>query len=988
MPSGSLSMLLCMFAPFFWLLWYSFGHSMSSRKVLFMVWAAAILATGAGTWAVQSGALKGQTVPLGTFRVSAGSVQMDSNNTLQIPDSVTSVLFEWNALPGYTVYPFSVVPHAQWGNTKSPTGADTRAANGIQAISNPGTQTFFAQGYWNSPAANEVIKLVNIYQYKSGKNPIAGLGGAPLGTFRAFGENGETVDGTNTIRLPEGTRLILEWNALPGYTVYPFSVVPHAQWGNTKSPTGADTRAANGIQAISNPGTQTFFAQGYWNSPAANEVIKSINVIVYQPVCGNSAIEGNESCDDGNATAGDGCSASCTVETGFTCTGSPKSTCTRNCGNGVIGNGETCDDANSTAGDGCSATCALESGYSCPTPGQACTVVCGDGIKKGAETCDDSNTTAGDGCSASCTVEAGYSCPTAGQACQKTCGNGTKDAGEGCDDRNTASGDGCSDACALETGYACPTAGQACAPVCGDGIRTGSEACDDSNKQNGDGCSATCQPEPGFNCGSTSCVPVCGDGQKKGNEACDDGNPNGGDGCSSTCTVEAGYSCNGTTCAPTCGDRVRTGNEQCDDGNAASGDGCSSCQQEAGWTCGSTSCVPQCGDGQRKGNEACDDGNTANSDGCSASCAIDSGWTCAGAPSQCTRNGGAASSVAAPVVSSVSSVPRPASSAPASVLSVAPKVTMSVSSAPKQQSSVAVAVASAAPAASCGNGIKESGEACDDRNAAAGDGCSSSCQFEVGWICAGTPSLCAKLPAASSVAAVTQQASSLDTHTAAPMASSVFSSVPPVSPTVSSSSAALEQPQVNWTAPQWQQASAVSSVANPVLSLQLTPPPVASAQSQASLAPQAWKPVCGNGRVEIGEACDVGAQNSDRPGAICRSNCSLARCGDGIADDPQEQCDRGAANSDAPGASCTSACRVGTQTLAANTVVAPLPMVPLQVAQQALVPQVPQTTAAFLPPLPQYSYPPQTTSSGPGSIAVMAAGAAAGVGFMRRKRSR
>jgi cysteine-rich repeat protein len=43
----------------------------------------------------------------------------------------------------------------------------------------------------------------------------------------------------------------------------------------------------------------------------------------------------------------------------------------------------------------------------------------------------------------------------------------------------------------------------------------------------------------------------------------------------------------------------------------------------------------------------------------------------------------------------------------------------------------------------CGNGILEGSEACDDGNTMNGDGCSSSCMIEPGWVCAGTPSKCA-----------------------------------------------------------------------------------------------------------------------------------------------------------------------------------------------------------------------------------------------------
>jgi cysteine-rich repeat protein len=39
---------------------------------------------------------------------------------------------------------------------------------------------------------------------------------------------------------------------------------------------------------------------------------------------------------------------------------------------------------------------------------------------------------------------------------------------------------------------------------------------------------------------------------------------------------------------------------------------------------------------------------------------------------------------------------------------------------------------------SCGNIIRESGEECDDGNIVGGDGCSPSCQLEVGYRCTGS----------------------------------------------------------------------------------------------------------------------------------------------------------------------------------------------------------------------------------------------------------
>lgn len=77
-------------------------------------------------------------------------------------------------------------------------------------------------------------------------------------------------------------------------------------------------------------------------------------------VCGNGNVDAGESCDDGNTTVNDGCSAVCTVESGYSCSGEP-SVCTPNaapsvCGNGTVEAGEECDDGNLTSGDGCSGT--------------------------------------------------------------------------------------------------------------------------------------------------------------------------------------------------------------------------------------------------------------------------------------------------------------------------------------------------------------------------------------------------------------------------------------------------------------------------------------------------------------------------------------------------------------------------------------------------------------------------------------------------------
>ncbi len=90
------------------------------------------------------------------------------------------------------------------------------------------------------------------------------------------------------------------------------------------------------------------------------------------PVCGNGVVEPPETCDDGNAVAGDGCGPTCLFEI---------------CGNGYVDVGEICDDGNTIDGDGCSANCLSDE-------------TCGNGYVDTAvgEECDDGNAVDWDGC--------------------------------------------------------------------------------------------------------------------------------------------------------------------------------------------------------------------------------------------------------------------------------------------------------------------------------------------------------------------------------------------------------------------------------------------------------------------------------------------------------------------------------------------------------------------------------------------------------------
>jgi uncharacterized protein (TIGR03382 family) len=181
-------------------------------------------------------------------------------------------------------------------------------------------------------------------------------------------------------------------------------------------------------------------------------------------------------CNDDPPGAGDG-----TCESGFCNDG----VCQR-CGNNVLEAGEGCDDGNVTSGDGCNASCLIESIEvvgncplgDCPDTVTSCT--------EGSPGCPACNTmspgqTGDDSCASGFCNADGF--------CQD-CGDGDLDGFEGCDDMNNAGTDGCSATCLIES---CP-ADQSCpvAPDCTPGA-PGCNACnEDPDGATGD---ASCESD-------------------------------------------------------------------------------------------------------------------------------------------------------------------------------------------------------------------------------------------------------------------------------------------------------------------------------------------------------------------------------------------------------------------------------------------------------------------------------------------------------------
>jgi cysteine-rich repeat protein len=156
-----------------------------------------------------------------------------------------------------------------------------------------------------------------------------------------------------------------------------------------------------------------------------------------------------ELCDDGNTFTGDGCSATCQIET------------FPNCGNYIVDQGEECDDG-PRGSAACTPRCKRVPGYG----------FCGDGqlATLSGEQCDDGNSIAGDGCSPNCYLEVTSNCGDGIlQQEEEMCDNGPD---------NSTRPSACRPNCTL--------------PFCGDGIIDYNEQCEINGDLSGD-CSEMCE---------------------------------------------------------------------------------------------------------------------------------------------------------------------------------------------------------------------------------------------------------------------------------------------------------------------------------------------------------------------------------------------------------------------------------------------------------------------------------------------------------------
>jgi len=92
--------------------------------------------------------------------------------------------------------------------------------------------------------------------------------------------------------------------------------VPDSDPTTTTDPTNPDTDGG-GVP----DGLEDADGDGYWDIDERNPLDGLDDVA--GPLCGNSALDAGEGCDDGNRVGSDGCNANCVVEPGWTCLGVP-----------------------------------------------------------------------------------------------------------------------------------------------------------------------------------------------------------------------------------------------------------------------------------------------------------------------------------------------------------------------------------------------------------------------------------------------------------------------------------------------------------------------------------------------------------------------------------------------------------------------------------------------------------------------------------------
>jgi cysteine-rich repeat protein len=363
---------------------------------------------------------------------------------------------------------------------------------------------------------------------------------------------------------------------------------------------------------------------------------------------------------------------------------------------------------------------------------------------------------------------------------------------------------------------------------------------------------------------------ACGDGVVAEAEQCDDGNQRDHDGCDSHCRKEP---------APRCGDGVVDPGEACDDGNTVDTDACTNMCQYA-----------RCGDGiVEAGVEECDDGNQINSDSCLDNCKrARCGDGYVGPGEQCDNGATGATATCDATCKIPVSTPvcGNATVDPGEQCDLGAGMNTPTSACPNCKNAV------------CGDGLVEAGvEQCDDGNMVDTDGCTNACQNAVCGDGVVGPGEHCDLGAGNNTPT-----------SACPSCQTASCGDGLVQAGVEQCDLGAGMNTTTGACPSCKNAVCGDGFVEAGVEQCDNGAASANATCDATCKVPAGSPVCGNGTVDPGEECDLGAGKNTTTSAC--PNCKHAKCGDGFVETGVEQCDgqSGASGALGLGQVCASDC--------------------------------------------------------------------------------
>jgi cysteine-rich repeat protein len=416
-----------------------------------------------------------------------------------------------------------------------------QATNGVAVAQGNNTVTYTPNADYNGPDAYT-------YTVTDGDGDMS----SAVVSITVDPQNDAPTVGNQTLTMNENTTLTVTLTGadidLPAQPLtFNIATLPASGTLGTVNSTGPTTATVTytPVANFTGPVSFTYTATDGTATSAPGTIAITVNNVV---VCNDGLVEAPEQCDDQGNGAGDGCSATCTTEQGWSCVGAP-SNCDPICNDGLVLGGEACDDGNGSNTDGCTTLCEL---------GVVCTVgTFADGDRFAVSPGDghcyvsfDTEQTTWANAQTACTAINGHlaSITSAGEqtvvaSVQNTLENpwigatdavvegsfgwitaepfvynnfepGQPDGGEPEDCVNlfstavspSSTAGTWNDASCDFIGF---TAGRICeieTGACGNGtleVAFG-EGCDDGNRNSYDGCSLACQVEPGAACSGTA----------------------------------------------------------------------------------------------------------------------------------------------------------------------------------------------------------------------------------------------------------------------------------------------------------------------------------------------------------------------------------------------------------------------------------------------------------------------------------------------------